>query len=232
MSLPTPPCSKVFWNPTFRIIPTRYPPIDLFERVAPPEDWDAIANLEMLTNPRLRQEWGEISLVPVERRVSGPGASWVMAAFTHLNPAGSRFTDGSYGVYYASKEIETAIAETVYHMELFYTSTSDEPHREDMRVLLGAIDATLHDIRDGSTWESAYHPTDYGNSQTLALALRARGSDGIVYNSVRRSDGENIAAFWPDVVSIPIQGDPLAYEWNGRTISRYFDYQDETWVGL
>ncbi len=36
----------------------------------------------------------------------------VMAPFTHLNPKGSRFSDGSYGVYYAAKRLSTAIAET------------------------------------------------------------------------------------------------------------------------
>ena len=31
-----------------------------------------------------------------------------MAAFTHLNPEGSRFSDGSYGVYYAAHTLATA----------------------------------------------------------------------------------------------------------------------------
>ncbi len=83
--------SHVEWQPCYRIIPSRFPPIDLFERIAPPEDWEALIALESLTNDRIRQEVGDISLVPVDERVSGPGASVVMAAFTHLNPSGSRF---------------------------------------------------------------------------------------------------------------------------------------------
>ncbi len=55
----------------------------------------------MLVNPRLRNEAGAIHLVPPEERVTGPGATWVMAPFTHFNPNGSRFSDGTYGVYYA-----------------------------------------------------------------------------------------------------------------------------------
>ena len=70
----------------WRIIATRYPPIDLFERVSPnPAVWDALIELEQLVNPRLRDAVGEIGLVSPERRVSGPNASWVMAPFTHLN---------------------------------------------------------------------------------------------------------------------------------------------------
>ena len=55
---------------------------------------DSLVELEMLTNPRVRQEVGEISLVPPEERVSGAGASWVMAPFTHIGWP-SRFSDGS-----------------------------------------------------------------------------------------------------------------------------------------
>jgi hypothetical protein len=86
------------WGPTYRLVPSRFPPIDLFERVAAPEDLDTVFAIEALANPRLRQEAGEISLVPREERVSGPGSSAIMAAFTHLNPLGSRFSSGAYGV--------------------------------------------------------------------------------------------------------------------------------------
>ena len=121
-------------------MPSRYPPVQLFERLSDdPAEWETLAEIESLTNPRLRDEIGEIRLVPVEERVSGPGASWVMAPFTHVNPRGSRFSDGSYGVYYAARELPTAIAETVFHMGRFYGATGDPPHAEDMRVLSGRI---------------------------------------------------------------------------------------------
>lgn len=51
-------------------------------------------------------------LVPPEDRVSGPGTTVIMAAFTHLNPAGSRFSDGTYGVFHSANNIDTAIGET------------------------------------------------------------------------------------------------------------------------
>src|SRR5882762_9250510 len=88
---------EVRWQPCFRVISSRYPPIHLFERVANAEDWDALYWLESLTNARLRDEVGEIELVSREERVFGPGASVIMAAFTHLNPEGSRFADDTFG---------------------------------------------------------------------------------------------------------------------------------------
>ena len=129
------------------IIASRYPPINLFERLtADTAAWDALMALEQLTNPRVRDEVGDIALVPPDDRVSGPGASYVMAAFTHINPKGSRFSDGSFGVYYAAAALETAIAETVFHFEAFARDSADPPRSEDMRVLVGTVAAELEDV--------------------------------------------------------------------------------------
>src|SRR3546814_15236680 len=109
-----------------------------------------------------------------------------MAAFTHLNPGGSRFSDGSFGVFYAGLTIDTAIEETKHHRTRFLAAT-DEPAQEiDMRVYAADLTADLHDIR-GHTQSHAhlYDPDIYAHSQGLAAELRDAGSDGILYRSVR-----------------------------------------------
>lgn len=227
--------ARVQWARVWRIIASRYPPIHLFERVWPdPAVWDVLMELEQATNPRVRDQVGEISMVPPERRVSGPNASWVMAAFTHVNPKGSRFSNGSYGVYYCADRLETAIAETVHHFENFARDSNDPPRREDMRVLLGAVDGSFDDISSlAEPRRSAIlDRDDYVQSQAFAGRLRDGGSDGILYPSVRDAAGACVAAFWPDVVGIPIQERHLKYEWNGHRVARYFDYLQERWIGL
>lgn len=230
----TPPCIWIDWPHAHRIIPSRFPPVNLFERLsADPAEWEVLAEIEALTNPRLRDEIGLIHLMPPEERVSGPGASWVMAAFTHLNPNGSRFSDGSYGVYYAAREIATAIAETSYHLGRFYAATNDPQHAEDMRVLVGAIAAMFHDLRGGAEeWTPLLDPDSYAASQPFGRRLRAQGSNGIVYPSRRRLGGECVGAFRPRAVQPPVQGRHLRYHWDGMRISRYFDYAGESWVEL
>src|SRR5437867_12952322 len=99
----------VQWRPSHRVVPSRFPPVGLFDRVARPEDLDAIFELEAITNDRLREEAGALHLVPIEDRVSGPGTTPIMAAFTHLNPEGSRFSNGSFGLYYCAQRLETAL---------------------------------------------------------------------------------------------------------------------------
>lgn len=225
--------TRLRWRQAWRIIASRYPPIALFERVSDnPAVWDVLIELEQATNPRVRDEAGEIVLVPPERRVSGPNASWVMAPFTHINRDGSRFSDGSYGVYYAARSLQTAIRETGYHFARFAADSGDPPRREDMRVLLGSVSATLHDVSKlgEKSKRKVLDPQSYAYSRPFAAELRERGSDGIVYPSVRDDGGSCIAAFWPDVAGVPVQERHLQYEWDGARFSRWFDYREERWV--
>lgn len=191
--------SKVDWTQAWRIIASRFPPIHLFERVSPnPAVWDALIELEEITNPRVRDQVGQIRLVPPERRVSGVNASWVMASFTHVNPKGSRFSDGTYGVYYAADSLETAFAETIHHFAAFARDANDPPRREDMRVLVGSISNSFHDIGTLLPEEhrtAVLDPSDYHAGQALARSLRKQHSNGIVYPSVRLRHGQCVAAF-------------------------------------
>ena len=216
--------SHLDWRPCYRIIPSRFPPINLFERIAPPKDWEALIALESLTNDRIRQEVGDISLVPVEERVSGPGASVIMAAFTHLNPSGSRFADATFGAYYAAGDVETAIAETKFHREEFLRATKEAPINIEMRVYLADMFAELHDIRGRfSDMPDFYRADDYGPSQALARRLRGEGSAGIAYDSVRRTGGECVALFRPRALTNVCQGAHLIYKWNGAEIGQVYE---------
>lgn len=60
-------------GPVYRIILSRNPRISLFERASSPQDWDVLNAVESLTNPRLRDEVGDIHLVSPEDRVYGDG---------------------------------------------------------------------------------------------------------------------------------------------------------------
>ncbi len=226
-----PPLSRVRWRRTYRLIRTIYPPVDLFEDIADPGDWHLLAEAEAKTNPRVRDEIGAIHLVPVERRVSGPGASWAMAPFCHVSlDRPSRFSDGGFGVYYAGNRFEVALAETVYHFEQFMAATDEPPATVDYRELIGRIDAALHDLRGTDDFRAELDADDYSAGQALAAELRGRhGSNGIVYPSVRCPRGQAIAAFWPDVVGIPVQGRHLCYRWDGRRVDAWLVYGEENW---
>ncbi|MQA89447.1 MAG: RES domain-containing protein [Gemmatimonas sp.] len=217
------PVSDVRWPSCYRVIPSRFPPVQLFEEVANPEDLEAVFAIEALTNDRIRDEVGTLSLVAPEDRVTGAGASSIMAAFTHPSPIGGRFTDGSFGAYYTARDLETAIEETVYHRERFLRATNEAPIELDMRVLRARLGAELHDLRSlAPDHPDIYHLDDYSASQALARGLRATGSWGIAYDSVRRTGGECAAVLRPRALSRCQQAQHLGYVWDGARISTVY----------
>lgn len=197
-----------------RMIPSKFPPIVLFEHLLDPNELDIAYELESLTNSRLRDEAGDISLVPREDRLVGPGSSPIMAAFTHIGFS-SRFTDGQFGVYYAGLAIETAIRETVYHRERFLSSTQEPACQVVMRQYISQVQQPLLDIRHDTR---LHDPDNYALPQQFARQQRQRQHWGLYYSSIRHPGGECIAVFRPIALSPVLQGSHFAYCWDGKSI--------------
>lgn len=215
------PISRIGWKGAVRIIRSVFPPIDLFEDIADPADWPLLISAEQKTNPRIMVAIGNLDLVPVDRRVGGLGASYLMAPFTHVSiDRPSRFTDGSYGVLYVGDRFETSLFETIHHHSKFMARTKEQPGwTSQFREIVMAVDGDLHDIRSAAVELSPMlDPDDYAASQALAANLRRRKSEGIVYMSVRNPGGECAALFYPDCASDPLQGRHLDYHWDGQRV--------------
>lgn len=208
----------------YRIIATRYPPIDFFERHVPPELLGAVWELEARTNPRLLEETGDLRRVAEADRVTGPGASIVMAPFTHVGWP-SRFSNGSYGIYYAGFSLETAIRETVHHRERIARLAALSATEFSLRAWVGRVQQPLHDLRPAryaSLHDPAPDPHDHPVAQAFGKALRATGSWGLYYRSVRHEGGRCLAAFRPPAVTLPTQGPHLVYVWDGTRITQVY----------
>lgn len=205
-------------KPVYRVILSRYPQINLFERVSSPQDWDVLYAVESLTNPRLRDEVGDIRLVRPEDRVYGDGASWIMAAFTHppVDGRGGRF-NRDFGIYYCASDEVVAIAESSFHRARFLRESKVEKTTQEMRVIRAQLGpTTLHDVRQ-LTGHTIYHPDDYGEAQQLGYALRDADSFGIHYQSVR-TDGECFGVLRPRVLSDAIHWRYLRYHYDQGSI--------------
>lgn len=224
MTLPTPEQRRVRWLQACRIVPTRYPSVNLFDRVADAADFDALYALESMTNERVRDEVGQIERVPADDRIFGPGSSPIMAAFTHVNPLGSRFSDGGYGVFYAARERATAVAETRYHQARFMAATAQPPMHLPMRLYQVGIDARLHDLRPEAAVDAdVYSPDAYGIAQQLGRRLWAQGSAGVVYCSVRHARGQCVGLFRPRGASRCLHAAYLLYVWDGTQFADVYE---------
>jgi hypothetical protein len=220
------PTARVRWTGARRIIRSLYPPIDLFEDIADPEDWPLLIAAEQKTNPRLMETIGSLDLVPPARRVAGPGATWLMAPFTHVSSdRPSRFTDGAFGVLYLAQAFETALFETMHHHACFMANTGQAAGwTSQFRELVMDLDGTLHDLRGANpALAPALDPDSYTASQALARTLRPAGSDGLVYPSRRDLNGQCAGLFYPDLARNPVQGRHLDYHWDGARVDLYRD---------
>ncbi len=210
---------------SYRLIPSKYPPINLFEDVASADELASVWAIQALTNPRLRQEAGELALVPRQDWLVGiPHASFAMAPFTHLPPDGGRFSTREFGAYYCAPELETAIRETVYHRQRFMAHTREPAQELHMRCLVATFDAELVDVT-GSQWQqdAIYHPDHYGAGQGLARELKAADEDGVQYLSVRHPGALCFALYRPRLISSICQGQHLRYVWDGEQITEVLE---------
>jgi hypothetical protein len=219
-----PALRRVRWAQACRIVPTRYPAVTLFDRVADASDFEALYALEAMTNERARDEVGQIERVPRDERVFGPGSGPIMAAFTHVNTLGSRFSAGAYGVFYAARERATAVAETRHHHARFLAATRQPAMHLPMRLYAVAIDARLHDLRPAGVVPAAvFDPGDYTTAQALGAQLRAAGSAGVAYRSVRHDRGQCVGLFRPRGASACHHAAYLLYAWDGAQFTDVYE---------
>lgn len=218
------PAAVTSWKPSCRLIASRYPTVSLYDAIADPADMEVVFAIEALTNPRLRNELGQLQLVPPEERVSGAGSTPIMAAFTHLNPEGSRFSDGSYGVYYAAQDLPTALAEVSRDRARFLARTAEGPIDIDLRLITAPLHAPLHDLRGlRHSAPAVYDPAAYGAGQALGRALRDAGSFGVLYHSVRCPGGVCAGLLRPRALKPAREAAHIALHWDGSRITHWYE---------
>src|SRR5690606_36735017 len=165
----------------------------------------------------VRDEVGDISLIPEEDRVVGPGTSPIMAAFTHVGVP-SRFTPGHFGLYYAGLQLETALKESVHSRTRFLSATREPAQEITLRCYRCKVNAILVDVRHRKEF---HHPTNLTAPQAFGVRMKAEHRNGILYRSVRNPEGECIAALKPNSMVPPaVQTSHCRLFWNGETIER------------
>jgi RES domain len=194
-------------HPTHRLIPSRFPPIGLFDTVATAADLEAVMELAGWTNDRLTA--GRIARLPQSEWVYGrANASIVMVSFIHVASGGMRFNGPELGAWYAAAEIATAAAEVGHHLRREAAATGVP---EMMRVYRDYGAHLAGDYLDlggrMAAMPEIYAPESYAASQVLGEQIRASGGAGIVYDSVRRQGGVNVVALRPTNVQDVVQAD-------------------------
>jgi hypothetical protein len=216
---------RLAWKRSVKLVASIFPPIDIFEEVADPEDFEALLALRARTDPLLNERLQAALAIPADDRVYGPGAGYVMAPFAYQSVEGTRFgppglNPPTFGAYYAARDEATAIAEVTHHRTAFLRATAAPAQDLDFEVLNAPIKgAHFYDLRDREKdFADVYSPTDYSRSQQLGRELREKGADGIAYDSVRREGGECVAVFRPSCVGPARSVRTLVFRWDGHAV--------------
>jgi hypothetical protein len=216
----TPAISDIVQRDTVRLISTgRLKDPVLLPLAANQGALDDLASLEGVTNRRQRaQATGLPELAPQELVYGRAGALFINAAFTHTRPGGNRFNDAQRGAWYCGFDADTAIAEVGYHLTRELEAIGRFENTTDYAELLADFIGPFHDLRDAHHNRACLHPDPaigYPAGQALAHELRAGGSNGLIYPSVRRAAGICLAAFRPDLVQNLREGGIWRLEWQG-----------------
>ena len=151
-------------------------------------------------------------------------AAWFNAiAWPFRHWQASRFSDGSYGVWYGSESVETTVYESAWHWHrglLADAGFERETVVAERKVYSVACSAALLDFRQVTAKHpDLLHPTDYGYAQMAGARIHREGHPGLLIQSVRRSGGENVAVFNPGVLSNPRLNCQLTYRLEGERIT-------------
>lgn len=207
-------------RPAFRLIPSKFPPIGLFDTVATAADLAAVMELVGWTNDRLTAD--RIARLPQNEWVYGlPNSSIVMGAFLHFAIGGMRFNGPQLGAWYAANDIQTAAAEVGHHLRRELVARSRATMTRKYRTYIATLRGEYLDIRGlQAARPDLYSGTSYAASQVFGEQVRTTGGDGLLYDSLRLGGGINVVAHRPRNITEVMQTDhfEIAVSAAARTI--------------
>lgn len=193
--------------PAYRLIPSHFPPIGLFDTVATTADLEAVLELVGWTNDRLVAE--RVRRLPESQWPLGvANASIIMASFLHVAPTGMRFNGPELGAWYAGDTVRTSVAEVAHHLRREAVATNAERMSRKYRCYTSTLLGDYRDIRAmQATHPEVYATSDYAASQVFGEQVRASGEAGIVYDSLRYKGGSSVVAYIPRDIANVLQTD-------------------------
>jgi RES domain len=151
-------------------------------------------------------------------------AEWFNAiAWPFKNWQTSRYSDGSFGVWYGSESIATTVYESAYHWLRRLLSDAgfeNEKVISERKLYSVACDAVMLDFRTlVQDYPDLVHKTDYSYTHSVGARIRREGHPGLLTPSVRQRGGENYVVFNPGVLSNPRMNCQLTYRLDGKRIA-------------
>jgi RES domain len=181
------------------------------------EGWDAGIQLVLDTKP-----YNHISPQPIIDRPFEDAIFHEAISYPFENWKTSRYSAGSFGVWYGADTLETTIYETAYHWRKGFLADVGWQNQEGLsverRVHLVQCRAALLDFRPKiKDYPALISTTDYMQTQQIGTRIKHDGHPGLVTQSAR-CEGTVLALFTPNVLSNPRQHCYLTYTLMGEQV--------------
>ena len=211
---------RSFDQDCYQLIPSRFPTIEVDERLGDTELQAAAKALEARTNPRL----AAINQLPSPPQQGDKAASqyqnWNHAPFAYKDPSGTTFLKPTHGCLELASDITTALALALLRREEFLGSTNEPAMGLDMRVLSRRITGSFHDLTkldpnlpSGERWKVGHH-------------LHESGSSGVLFCRPGFAEHRFVAIFDGALLPRAIQGAHYRFVWDGQKIKSIYDFSD------
>ncbi len=201
----------------FTLIPSRFPTIDVFARVASNRSHQ-LAEIESLTNPRLRERERIMQGAHV---VDGNGPllqNWNHAPFAYLNPEGTRFFDAERPALELAGDMQTALAISIRKREMFLGRTSEAPIGLEMRELSRQVKGRF---ANGMDWDP---DLDLAERRRRGRAIAEAGFDGLLFRPAERPSGMCVSVLTGQVLERAVQRDHFKFVWDGSRVSVVYSF--------
>ena len=205
--------------PWFRLIPSRFPTVDVYRRVAPTERWPILSEVELLTNPRQKER---VSILGSDVVDDAPPQlqNWNHAPFVYLDPDGSYLLRGAYGVLELGETKDVALAMAVSRREAFLSATALPPQAIEMRLL-------KHPVRGKFAVLQGLDQLSEEERWKLGESLY-EGWDGAVFGCAAAPRGKMIAVFNSECLGKSVQGDHFRFWWDGSHIRNIYNFNERS----
>lgn len=203
-----------------RLIPSKWPTIDIYSEFGSQKMQALAAKLEEITSPRLVEKarlTGGHTLT--DETASVRLQNWNHAPFTYPLPEGSYFLPPPIPVMELAIDYRSALARALLRREDFLSRTSEPPCGVDMRMLSNEIAGDLHDLTG--------LPTDLTQAERrkIGLELYNQNSAGVVFHLPEVPGGVFLNIFSNSVLkSQGVQGGHYRFGWDGRQVRRIYDF--------
>lgn len=202
------------------LIPSRFPTVDVYERVAGGRD-ALFMEVEAMTNPRVREKErltrGVAPLDPEDPRLK----NWNHAPFVYPNPEGSRFFPAGPNVMELADDLQTALAISVPRREIFMRRTGEPTTYLEMRQIVRPVRGRF---LNAVGWDGI---KDRDRRLALGKEALAMEVDGILFSPTERGTAEAAVVLRLECVGSPVQGDHFKYLWNGQCINTLYSFGDD-----